>query len=66
MGREDLIGAVAAVLASHDTTADYSSYCICRQKLWGTEDSVTMRRHRAEKIIDHLETLAVLKEVIVT
>lgn len=65
MDREDLIGAVAQVLAVHDYTG-YNTHCTCKQKLWGAENSVTMRRHRAEKIVDHLEQLAVLKEVAVT
>jgi hypothetical protein len=64
MDREALIGAVAQVLGSHDCDANFtdSFVCICHRQLLGIEVGVSMRRHRAEKIIEHLERLEALKE----
>jgi hypothetical protein len=59
MDREQLIDAIAKVLGAHDC-ADYATWCICGKKLYTgdvNQSATSMRRHRAEKILETLETM---------
>lgn len=55
MNTEDRIAVVAKVLLAHDTKAEYSSTCICGDKLW-CDGKGGMARHRAERIVAVLES----------
>lgn len=54
MDREETIQLISRVLLCHDTKGEYSSKCICEEKLWN-EGKPGMARHRAERIADALE-----------
>lgn len=58
MSREALIDQIAAVLVSHDDDGA-STFCTCGKRLYTTGSinavgAMSLRRHRAENIIDAL------------
>lgn len=58
MTREEYVDRIAAVLVAHDC-AEYASFCMCGKRLYAVdglngEGAMSMRRHRAEAIVDAL------------